>query len=389
MSRAWMSPIGYLDDVPPDDAPPDPLASIRAAIRADLEAGPAAVDAAEPPRFIQYPHLPEAGANLCAPGETGKTALALNEKIRVACGMPVYPGAEVANQGPCVLITAEDGASRARYVLQRALADGVDNGQLTEAAAAHAKQAVRIIGWDSVRYGRIVKVDPQTGEMYRSPVYDALLELLAPVKPLYITLDPEARYACRCLATYRASVSFMRVCQPWPVERKNSTTRGSRRSVTDTLWVAAFGRPRGRHGFIEAISSSDSSCVSGSALMPALMRRSSAALGWISLTRFIGSYLTLVRFAQTDDAHGIAALDEDDDMESRANAAHSDHTPLAVAAAPIFPRNDSVPIEPAGISQRDPMLGAIARILGRIVLDSHGIYCTYGKCRSQSGWRRP
>ena len=112
--------------------PPDPLASVRAAIRADLEAGPEAVDAALPPEFVQYPHLPKCGANTCAPGETGKTSLALCEKIRVACEMPLYPFAEVQDQGPCVLVTAEDGADRARYVLQRALADGVENRQITE-----------------------------------------------------------------------------------------------------------------------------------------------------------------------------------------------------------------------------------------------------------------
>lgn len=174
---------------------PDSFEQIRASIRADLEAGPAAVDAAEPPRFIQYPHLPEVGANMCAPGETGKTAITLAEKIRVVCGIPLYPGAEVVTQGPCVLVTAEDGADRARYVLQRALKDALDSGQLTEAAARAAKSSVRIVGWNSPKYGRIVKVDHQNGEMYRAPVYDLLLEVLAPIKPVYITFDPEALFA--------------------------------------------------------------------------------------------------------------------------------------------------------------------------------------------------
>jgi DnaB-like helicase N terminal domain/AAA domain len=180
-----------------ENRPPtsDPFDQIRIAIRADLEAGPAAVDDAEPPRFIQHPHLPEAGANLCAPGETGKTAIALVEKIRVACGMSIYPGADVQNQGPCVLVTAEDGAARARYVLQRALRDGMDSGQLSEAAARAAKEHVRIVGWNSPKYGRIVKVDPQSGEMYRAPVYDLLLEILAPIKPVYVTFDPETLFA--------------------------------------------------------------------------------------------------------------------------------------------------------------------------------------------------
>ncbi len=173
----------------------DPLAAVRVSIIADLEAGPAAIDAAEPPRFVQYPRFPEAGASLCGPGGAGKTALALTEKIRVALGLRAYPDTEPCAQGPCVLVTAEDGAPRARYVLQRALADAVDNRQISEAQANAAKALIRIVGWNPSRYGRIVKVEQFTGEMYRAPVYDLLLELLAPIQPVYITLDPEALFS--------------------------------------------------------------------------------------------------------------------------------------------------------------------------------------------------
>ncbi len=173
----------------------DPLAAVRVSIIADLDAGPAAIDAAEPPRFVQYPRFPEAGASLCGPGGTGKTALALTEKVRVALGLSAYPDTEPCTQGPCVLVTAEDGADRARYVLQRALADAVDNRQISEAQANAAKALIRIVGWNPSRYGRIVKVEQFTGEMYRAPVYDLLLELLAPIQPVYITLDPEALFS--------------------------------------------------------------------------------------------------------------------------------------------------------------------------------------------------
>ncbi|MHB1870211.1 MAG: AAA family ATPase [Steroidobacteraceae bacterium] len=194
-------PPPWMDEGPPpndthdETKVADPLESVRASIRSDLEAGPEAIDAAEPPRFVQYPRLPEAGASLCGPGGTGKTALALTEKVRVACGLPAYPDTEPCSQGPCVLVTAEDGADRARYVLQRALADAVDNRQITEAQAQEAKHLIRVVGWHPSRYGRIVKVEQFTGEMYRAPVYDLLLELLAPIKPVYITLDPEALFA--------------------------------------------------------------------------------------------------------------------------------------------------------------------------------------------------
>ena len=200
-------PPDWMKDSPPPEEPPskangsaapesdDPLAPIRASIIGDLEAGPSAIDAAEPPRFVQYPRIPEAGASLCGPGGTGKTALALTEKVRVACGLPVYPDTDPCTQGPCVLVTAEDGADRARYVLQRAIADALDNRQITEAQAAEAKALIRIVGWHPSRFGRIVNVDRYSGEMYRAPVYDLLLELLAPIQPVYITLDPEALFS--------------------------------------------------------------------------------------------------------------------------------------------------------------------------------------------------
>ena len=178
----------YLDDVPPGDAPADPLAGIRAAIRADLEAGPAAVDAAVPPRWVSRPVLPVAGANLAAPGSTGKTTIALGEKVRVTCGGELY-GHPVEMQGSCVLVTAEDGAAHARYLLQQILQDGVESGQLPERAAIRAKSDIRIIGWHRATYGAIVEVD-QFGGMRRAPVYDLLLEMIAAVSPVYVTLDP-------------------------------------------------------------------------------------------------------------------------------------------------------------------------------------------------------
>lgn len=182
-----------LEDVPIKDASNmrvkhDPLADIRSAIRDDLDAGPAAIDAATPPRFVSYPILPMAGANIAAPGGAGKTTTVLGEMVRVTCGHELY-GYPIDMQGPCVLVTAEDGAAYARYVLQQLLRDGVDSGQLPERAAACAKRDIRIIGWHRATYGPIVTVD-ELGGMRRAPVYDLLLEMLAPLSPVYVTLDP-------------------------------------------------------------------------------------------------------------------------------------------------------------------------------------------------------
>jgi hypothetical protein len=166
----------------------DPLELVRVAIVADLNAGPDAVDAAEPPRFVSYPRLPVAGGNIAAPGATGKTVLAINEKVHVTCGGKLYDS-DVLMQGSCVLVTAEDGADHARYVLQQVLKDGIETGQLPERAAQRAKHDIKIIDWKRASYGPIVRVS-DTGDMSRAPVFDLLLELLAPIQPVYVTLDP-------------------------------------------------------------------------------------------------------------------------------------------------------------------------------------------------------
>jgi hypothetical protein len=166
----------------------DPLADIRTTIRADLEAGAAAIDAAMPPNWVVDRILPVAGANLAGPGGTGKTAVALAEMVRIACGHQLY-GHDVVMQGNCVIVTAEDGAAYSRYVLQQMLSDGLQCGQLPQNAAERAKADIRIIGWNRATFGAIVSVD-QFGGMRRAPVYDLLLELIAAARPVYVTLDP-------------------------------------------------------------------------------------------------------------------------------------------------------------------------------------------------------
>lgn len=174
----------------PDDS--DPLAPIRAAIIADLEAGPGAIDAAVGPDWISYPRLPVAGSVLAAPGSTGKTTLVLAEMVHIAAGLELY-GSPVDRPGHCVYVSAEDGAGYPRYLLQRILADGRDCGALRDAHVTAAKSAVRIIGWSRTKYGPIMAAD-QAGNTYVRPVWPLLLELLAPLSPSYVTIDPSVLF---------------------------------------------------------------------------------------------------------------------------------------------------------------------------------------------------
>ncbi len=168
----------------------DQLAGIRTALVADLEAGPAAIDAATPPRWISYPRLPVAGACLAAPGSTGKTTLVLGEMVRIAAGLDLY-GDDVDRPGTCVYVSAEDGATYPRYLLQRILADGAD--ALSERAVAAAKHGVRIIGWSRSKYGPLMTAD-ESGETRICAVWPLLLELIAPLEPAYVTFDPSVLF---------------------------------------------------------------------------------------------------------------------------------------------------------------------------------------------------
>lgn len=188
----------YLGDGTPaaanqlEQSAPDPLAGIRAAIVADLEAGPGAIDAATAPLFVSYPRKPIAGACLAAAGGTGKTTVVLGEMVRITGGIDFY-GDDVDLRGPCVFVSAEDGASYPRYLLQRILVDGRAAGALSERAVADAKSAVRIVGWSRSNYGPIMTVDG-AGETHVCPTWPLLLELLAPLKPVYVTLDPSVLF---------------------------------------------------------------------------------------------------------------------------------------------------------------------------------------------------
>jgi hypothetical protein len=72
-------------------------------------------------------------------------------------------------------------------------------------------------------------------------------------------------YAARCLLTYCCKASFMRVCQPSPVDLKYSTTSGLYRTVTATF-VGSFCGPRwpGRRILALAQYSSTASASLGS-----------------------------------------------------------------------------------------------------------------------------
>lgn len=175
------------------DSAPDPLAHIRASILGDINAGPGAIDAATAPEFVCYPVLPIAGANLAGSGGSSKTTAVLNEKVRIVNGGEVY-GCPVDLQGPCVLVTAEDGAAYARYLLQQILIDGANCGALPNQAAQRAKHDIRIIGWPRAKYGPIVRID-ELGGFHRADVFDLLLELILPLQSRYVTLDPSVLFS--------------------------------------------------------------------------------------------------------------------------------------------------------------------------------------------------
>jgi RecA-family ATPase len=165
-------------------------ARCAAIMRADLEIGPEAIDAAQAPEFVVEQVLPACGANLAGSGGTSKTTLTLVEATQIVGGGRLY-GREVHKQAPCVLITAEDGARYARFVLQRLLADAVECGAISERHAQWAKLGIKFVAWPRATFGPVAHVD-RDGNLTRSPVFDELLELLRPLNPAMVTLDPLA-----------------------------------------------------------------------------------------------------------------------------------------------------------------------------------------------------
>jgi RecA-family ATPase len=159
-------------------------------IRADLAAGPEAIDEATGPEFIVDSILPGCGANLAGSGGTSKTTLAIIEGVHIVGGGRLY-SREVIKQAPCILITAEDGARHARYILQRVLADALSIGAISERGAHWAKLGIKAVAWPRASFGPVATVD-RDGNLSRSTVFDALLNLLRPMNPAMVTLDPLA-----------------------------------------------------------------------------------------------------------------------------------------------------------------------------------------------------
>jgi hypothetical protein len=180
-------------DAAPSQAPevlPSALDRFRAAVSADLAAGPEAVDAAVAPTFIVEGILPACGANLAGTGGASKTTTTISEAIAISLGGRLY-GREIIKQRPCVIVTAEDGAGYGRFILQRALTDGIGLGKISERGAAMAKAGVLFVSWPRARFGPIALVD-RDGNLERAPNFDALLELLAPIDPALVSFDPLA-----------------------------------------------------------------------------------------------------------------------------------------------------------------------------------------------------
>lgn len=169
------------------------LETCVAEMRADLEAGPDAIDAAQPPAEIVEKLFFACGSNLAASGGTGKSTLKLIEAVHIVGGGRLY-GREIVKQRPCVFVVAEDGADHGRYLLRRILDDGVALGAITPRHADMAKRGIHFIGWPRERFGPIAIVE-RDGSASPAPIFGALAELLAPLDPSCVTLDPLALLA--------------------------------------------------------------------------------------------------------------------------------------------------------------------------------------------------
>lgn len=173
----------------PAAAPAGP--SLRERLLADFNADPALIDKAEPPEHVVHNRMPVGGASLAAPGGSGKTTLKLIETVHIACGADLY-GEPTVLQGPCVLVTAEDGPNYYRYVLRRILEDGLLAGALPDRAVRTAKHGIKIVGWSRAEYGPLAVLDPSSGDMRKTSAFETLIDIVGSMnpRPVYISLDP-------------------------------------------------------------------------------------------------------------------------------------------------------------------------------------------------------
>ena len=161
--------------------------------------------------------------------------------------------------------------------------------------------------------------------------------------------------------------------------------------MTGTLCVAAFGLPRrliiSGKGISLPKSFAASSRVSGSALTPAFVRFSSAAVFRanfaLSFTLLlITSNFTICRRAKADDAHPVFATNgKHNRVEAFFPGRDADPSLLAMVARFLLHHQHRVPIELASIIQRDAVLIAVRPVLLVVELAFHGNYCTYIKSR--------
>jgi len=120
-----------------------------------------------------------------------------------------------------------------------------------------------------------------------------------------------------------------------------------------------------------------SGCASGSDLAAAVMALSSCKEGITTEGRLdildIVFHLSAIGSAQADDPQRVAVVHKSHVVEELSLWRERNHAQFVVAEAIIHPNQRSFPIEFAGQSERNAMLGQIRCILGGIELGLHNL----------------
>lgn len=125
-------------------------------------------------------------ALLIAPGGAGKTTLLLYEAIHIVLGLPLY-GKDVARRGTVAILTAEDGRDMLIARLNRiATAMNLTDEQM---AIVQRDILIQYVGNSPFRLTEI-----QQDVVVLSPMADALVARLKPVKPVLVVVDPAVSF---------------------------------------------------------------------------------------------------------------------------------------------------------------------------------------------------
>jgi len=179
-----------------------------------------------------------------------------------------------------------------------------------------------------------------------------------------------------CVLSHSANTAFMRVCQPGPEALNCSSTSGSKRTLTCSLVVSDFGRPRfgWSISFAWALPNNPGSTSrAGLALAKSLADHSGLVVSTFSGLSFlvIAFDLPFVGFTKTDDVNRVTPRGEHHDMQPITYETHRLIPAFSVVESVVLNDQSRGPIEVAHQGEWESTFFNVACVFGWVVGNLH------------------